>query len=429
MKKHYNIGILGLGVVGSGVVEILQAKAAHIKHITGKDAIIAKVCATDPAKARQLNLLDKYTANPDDIVNDPDIDIVVEVMGGVNPASNLIATALKNGKAVVTANKEVIAKDGAKLFDLAKEHNRGLFIEATVGGGIPVILPLKRSLSANNIFSILGIVNGTTNYILTKMSGEGRAFSEVLKEAQDLGYAEADPTNDVEGYDARYKIAILASIIFGKRVNHTDIYCEGISNISPSDIKEAHALGYEIKLIAKAAKNESGILEASVYPAFLPFNHPLASVRDAYNAIFVEGDAVGKVMFYGRGAGQMPTASAVVGDIINLISDNLKGDSLMGCLHNEYAAIAPLDQTSSQFYIRLETLEKPGVLAFLGTTFAKHNISVKSVAQHNSAQGSGVDLVLITHKTIEKDLRAAISELSKSENILSVKSIIRVIED
>jgi len=313
MHKKVSIGLLGLGTVGSGVVKVLN-KFENIE--------IKKIAVKNLDKTRNIENLNPeiLTTNPETIANDPDIQSVVEVIGGISPALELITKAIENGKHIVTANKELIAKHGKVLFNLAKKHNVVILYEAAVAGGIPIVMPIVQSLAGNKISKIAGILNGTTNYILTKMEEEGSSFEQVLKEAQDLGYAEADPAGDVQGHDAAYKVAILASIAFNKRININDIYKEGISNISPEDIKHANNFGYKIKLIA-LAQDVGEALDVRVHPMLVPKKHPLASINDVLNAVVVEGDAVGRVMFSGPGAGEFPTASSVAGDVLSLAGE------------------------------------------------------------------------------------------------------------
>jgi homoserine dehydrogenase len=327
------IGLLGCGTVGSGVVKLLEKNAATIAQRSGDEVVIRRVLEQDVDKCLALGIEpDRITSNFEDIVNDPEIDIVVELIGGIEPASTYILEAMCQGKHVVTANKDLIAVNGQALFETAEKHQVDFYFEASVGGGIPIVYPLKQSLAGNQIQQVIGILNGTTNYILTKMSRQGLDYQQVLEEAQALGYAEADPTSDVSGLDAARKIAILSSIAFNSRVTLDDVYVEGITGITAEDIRYAHELGFVIKLLAIAKENKWGQIQVRVHPAFLPANHPLAAVNDVFNAVYVQGDAVGEIMHFGRGAGQMPTASAVVGDIIEIVRNlNHQTNARIGC--------------------------------------------------------------------------------------------------
>lgn len=426
MKKA-RIGVIGLGVVGSGVVKLLQQNHALYEKRLGFPVELTLAADISQERAKELHLKpNQFVTDGFAVAKSPEVDILVETIGGTKPALDIILEAIRNGKHIVTSNKEVIAKHGEEIFDLAREKKVAVYIEATVGGGIPLILPLKRSLSANTITRIAGIVNGTTNYILTQMTEKRRNYADVLAEAQRLGYAEKDPTADVEGHDARYKIAILSSIIFGERVRYEEISCEGISQISPEDIAHGERIGYVIKLLA-TARQEKGRLEVKVHPAFLPKDHPLASVNDVFNAIFVEGDAVGQTMFYGRGAGQMPTASAVVGDVLNIASEmDHPPNRLMECIHGKGTArLAPLEEIESRFYVRLKTRDVPGVMAGIGAAFAKHHVSIQSLVQEGEGK-EFADITLITHRIKEKNFRAALREIEGLEITQKIYSVIRV---
>jgi len=422
MQKKVAIGMLGLGTVGSGVVKVLSKfNNIEIKNIAVKNI----------NKVRNIQGLNKeiITDNAEIIVNNPEIDILIEVIGGINPAFELIKKAIINGKHIVTANKELIAKHGDELFELAKKHNVVILYEAAVAGGIPIIMPLVQSLAGNKISKIAGILNGTTNYILTKMEEEGSSFEEVLKEAQNLGYAEADPAGDVEGHDAGYKIAILASIAFNKRINITDIYKEGISSISPEDIKHADEFGYKIKLIAFAQDNGEA-LDVRVHPMLVPKKHPLASIGGVLNAISVEGDAVGQVMFSGAGAGELPTASSVSGDVLAIASEIGKTECVlpsMRCKHDgTIAKMLDISETYHKYYINIEANDAPGVIGELGTICGKLKISLYSIIQQCVLEDKTASIVLLTETASEKSIQDAIKEIKSLSAFKRIKSLIRV---
>ncbi len=420
-----NIGLLGLGTVGRGVVKVLQNNSESIEKKVGRKVELKKILVRDLNKDRGIELAaDMLTDRPEDILDNPQIDIVVEVMGGIEPAKNYIIKALQDGKHVVTANKDLIALHGKELF--AAANNTDLFFEASVAGGIPIIRPLKECLAGNRLEEVMGIINGTTNYILTKMTNEGSDFEEVLKEAQDLGYAEADPTSDVGGLDAARKIAILASVAFGSRVTFNDVYVEGITNISVEDISYAHDLGYVIKLLG-IAKDINDQIEVRVHPVFIPKDHPLASVNDAFNAIFVKGDAIGEAMFYGQGAGEMPTASAVVGDIIAAARNKVYDVSgRISCTCFNEKPIKQIGEIESEFYLRLKVTDKPGVLASIAGVFGNHDVSIASVMQKSTGKNGKAEIVLISHKVKEKYLRDALQIIGGMSIVDSISSVIRV---
>ena len=388
----FKVGLLGLGTVGAGTVQILQTPDQ--RHPLLRELDIHRVGVRDLTKPRAVDLASTVmTTDLQAIVNDPEIDIIVEVMGGIEPAKTLILNAIANGKHIVTANKALIAQHSEEIFTAAEQHGVYVLLEAAVGGGIPVIEPLKQSLCANKIQRVMGIINGTTNYILTRMAKEGAEFAAVLADAQTLGYAEADPTADVEGGDAADKIAILASLAFGGRIDRSKIPCEGIRSITASEIAYAEKLGFVIKLLG-IAERSGDALAVRVHPTLLPKAHPLASVNDVYNAIVVEGDPVGQVMFYGRGAGAGPTASAVTADLLNIAAllkvgrDQAKQsdgkpmlDPLLACSHREYCTIAAPEELRSSFYARFLTQDFPGVIGKLGTCFGDHHVSLESIVQ------------------------------------------------
>ncbi|MDD2586317.1 MAG: homoserine dehydrogenase [Syntrophomonadaceae bacterium] len=421
------VGLLGCGTVGSGVVKLLGQNANTIANRTGDEIVLKRVLERNADKCLQLGVdASMITGDINDIVNDKDIDIVVELIGGIEPAFSFIIQAMKSGKHVVTANKDLIAVKGAELFATARENNVDFYFEASVAGGIPIIYPLKQSLAGNEIKEVIGILNGTTNYILTKMTKDGQDFDSVLAEAQKLGYAEADPTSDVGGFDAARKIAILASIAFNSRVTLDDVYVEGITSITSQDIKYADELGYVIKLLAITKQDEKGQIQARVHPAFLPANHPLAGVNDVFNAVFVVGDAVGEIMHYGRGAGMMPTGSAVVGDIIEISRNILHNISIrVGCTCYENKKILDINELSAKFYIRMTVKDRPGVLAGIAGVFGNNNVSIASVLQ-KTTESDRAELILITHKVQEKDLKDSLTVLKGMSIVGKIDNVIRL---
>ena len=420
------VGLIGIGTVGEGVWKVLtQNKSVIEKRVIGS-VEIKKVADRDEGKLKEAGVPEAQRTNDAyEVINDPEIDIVVELIGGIEPAKTFISAALKQGKHVVTANKDLIAAHGGELLELAEANGKNLYFEASVGGGIPIITPLKESLAGNNIQNLMGIVNGTTNYILTKMTFEGSAYDDVLSEAQRLGYAESDPTSDVGGFDSARKIAILASIAFNTRITDKDVYVEGIQKITSEDIQYAKELGYSIKLLGIAKENAEGV-EARVHPVMIPQNHPLASVNDVFNAIFVTGDAVGDTMFYGRGAGMLPTASAVVGDIIKIIRDrNPDGSSIIGCTCFENKRIKPMGEVEAKYFIRLNVADKPGVLAKIAAVFGEQCVSLASVIQKRTIENMA-QLVLITHTVKEQNIQDSLKILSTLPIVDEVANVIRV---
>ncbi|MBD2439240.1 homoserine dehydrogenase [Nostoc sp. FACHB-110] len=425
------LGLLGLGTVGTGTVQLLQDTVG--RHPLLEEIEIYRVGVRSPDKPRAVELpTSVVTTDLAAIVNDPAVDIVVEVMGGLEPARSLILQAIKNGKHVVTANKAAIARFGAEIFNAANEAGVYVMLEAAVGGGIPVIQPLKQALSVNRIHTVTGIVNGTTNYILTRMQTEGSDFGDVLADAQRLGYAEADPTADVDGLDAADKIAILASLGFGGRIRLNDVYSEGIRQVSKTDIAYAEKLGFVIKLlaIAKYQNNANSNLSVRVHPTFVPKAHPLASINGVYNAILVEGEPIGQVMFFGPGAGAGATASAVTSDILSLTaalkSNTAVPNPLLTCRHEDYCEVAPISELVTRFYARFLTKDHPGVIGKLGTCFGNHDVSLESVVQ-TGFQGALAEIVVVTHDVKEGDFRKALDEIQSLEAIDSIPSILRVL--
>ena len=426
MDRVVHVGLLGFGTVGTGVIRILQDNAALIGQRAGTAIKISKILVRDLGKNRQLAVDAEITVDPDAVIQDPDIDIVVELMGGEEPARTMMLDALNHGKHVVTANKDVMAKFGRELFAAAEANNVNLLFEASVGGGIPIIRPLKRCLAANRISEVMGIVNGTTNYMLDKMTSSGVDFASVLAEAKAKGYAEADPTADVGGWDAARKIAILASIAFGTRVSLDDVSVEGITGIEPEDIDYGRELGYVVKLLAIAQETEKGV-NARVHPAFIPLTHPLAAVRDVFNAIFIRGDAVGETMFYGRGAGSMPTASAVCADIMEAARDISHGSSnRILCTCFDEKRISPITETESPYYIRLLAEDRPGVMAAIAGAVGAQQVSLNSVIQKRRV-GSRAEIVLITYNVKDADLQLAVQTLRGLSVVNKVSTVIRVV--
>ncbi len=424
------LGILGLGTVGTGTVQLLQDSAGRHPLLQEIEIYRVGVRSLDKPRAVELST-EVLTTDLDSIVNDPAVDIVVEVIGGLEPARSLILKALSNGKHVVTANKAAIARFGAEIFTTANQAGVYVMLEAAVGGGIPVIQPLKQSLSVNRIHTVTGIVNGTTNYILTRMQTEGSNFSDVLADAQRLGYAEADPTADVDGLDAGDKIAILASLGFGGRINLQDVYTEGIRQVSKTDIAYAEKLGFVIKLLAIAKRDTpSSPLSVRVHPTLVPQAHPLASINGVYNAILVEGEPIGQVMFFGPGAGAGATASAVTSDILNLVAvlktNTAVANPLLTCGHQEYCQIAPMAELITRFYARFLTNDQPGVIGKLGTCFGNYGVSLESIVQ-TGFQGELAEIVVVTHDVREGNFRQALAEIRDLSAIESIPSLLRVL--
>ncbi|MTI60689.1 MAG: homoserine dehydrogenase [Firmicutes bacterium] len=422
------IGLLGLGTVGSGVFSILEKHAETIKRKVGTDLKIEKVLVKDKDKQRDLDFDDQIlTDDIDEIINNEDIDLLVELIGGENPAYDYIIAALNSGKSVVTANKLVIAKYEQEIMGLAREKGVQINYEGSVAGGIPVIRPLKESFAANKIERLYGILNGTTNYILTKMTNEEREFDEVLAEAQSLGYAERDPHSDISGADAAYKISILSSIAFETSIDINGVYVEGIEGIELEDIKLAEELGYVIKLLAIAKYHEDG-LDVRVHPAFISKEHPLALVNDVYNAIYLHGDAVGDVMSYGQGAGRMPTASAVVADIMQAARDiyyqRPEVDNLDSIYNHDLVNIS---QVENSFYLRLQVKDKPGVLAQITKIFGENQVSLASVIQKHRLSEI-VPIVLVTHQVKEENINKSLTAIKGLDDVISIKNLIRVEE-
>lgn len=422
--ERIRLGQIGCGTVGSGVVRILRDNSADISTRTGCEIAIKRIAVKDFSDPRYVDVPEEMiTTDAMSVLCDPEIDIVVEVMGGIEPARRFIMEAISRGKHVVTANKELMSTHGGEILAMATDKGVDVAYEASVGGGIPILLPLKNSLAGNFISNILGIVNGTTNYVLTRMTEEGLSFSQALAKAQALGYAEPDPGNDVEGKDAAAKLAILASIAFNSRVTLDDVYAEGITSITAEDISFAGDLGYVIKLLA-VAKNEPDGISVRVHPTMIVSNHPLASVRDENNAIFVSGDAVGELMFYGKGAGSLPAASAVVGDVIGISRNMLSGGHMVGCTCFYEKRIKDMKDIVSRYFMIFEVPDKPGVLARIAGVFGDNQVSIKSVIQHG--MGREARIVLITHAVKEERILATVEGLEGLEVVSRIASLIRV---
>lgn len=415
MAKQVNIGIIGLGNIGSAVASNLRKNHSVILNNTGIDIKVKKVC-----DVRKVKTPFPSTRNPMDIIKDPNISVVVEAIGGVNPALKFILAALNNGKHVVTPNKEVIAKHMKEILAAARKNRVRIMFEGAVGGGIPIIQPLKESLAANKIEQVYGIVNGTTNYILSKMMEEQMEFSEALKRAQEKGYAEPDPTADIKGYDACYKAAILASVAFGAEVNWKDVYFEGITRISQDDIQYASDIGYVIKLLA-IAQRVNNKLDVRVHPALVGRTHPLASVSENFNAIYVKGSPIGQLMFYGPGAGGGPTASAIISDIIQIA----KGGKRKGAKLRKIK-IKKITDIECRYYIRLQVPDRPGVLAGIAKVFAGKKVSIDAVLQKETI-GNIATLVILVHSVPEKNLKAALKIIAKLPVVRKVSNLIRII--
>lgn len=422
--RKIKLALLGLGTVGTGVYKLIHMRSDVMEQTIGAQLEIKKILVHNINKKREGIDPSLLTDDWKEIITDDEIQIVVEVIGGFEPARTMILEALRAGKNVVSANKDLIAEQGRELLDTAQEAGKDFLFEAAVAGGIPIIRPLKQCLAANEISDVLGIVNGTTNYILTKMFEDGMEFSDALKKAQELGYAEADPTADVEGLDAGRKVAIMASIAFHSRVVFQDVYTEGISKITAADIAYAKEFDSVIKLLGVARNTETGI-EAGVYPVMLNKDHPLASVRNSFNAVFIHGDAVDDAMFYGRGAGEMPTASAVAGDVIDVARDIAYGcTGRISCTCYRQLPVKPFGEVENKFFIRMQVQNRPGVLAQIATVFGEHEVSIARVVQKHVHEEQA-ELVIVTEKVKELYMKDALDELGRMENIFEVSSVIR----
>ncbi|MFM8191576.1 MAG: homoserine dehydrogenase [Candidatus Nanopelagicus sp.] len=422
--KTLKVGMLGCGNVGSQIARLLVANKADLASRSGAQLELVKVAVKDLKTKRDGVSNALLTDDAASIVNDPEIDLIIEVIGGISPAKELILTSFKNGKSVVTANKALLAQEGAALYQAASEANVDLYYEAAVAGAIPILRPLRESLVGDHVKRIMGIVNGTTNYILTKMDESGTAFEDALKQAQLLGFAEANPTADVEGIDASDKAAILASLAFHSRVTSKDVYREGITKITATDVKVAKAMDLVIKLLAITELTTSGEISVRVHPALISRTHPLASVRESYNAVFVEAESAGQMMFYGKGAGGEPTASAVLGDLVAIARHKVAGG--IGPKESDYASlkIAPIGETKTRYLIRLNVADKPGVLESVAHVFATHSVSIQTVRQ--TGAGDRAELIIMTHTSNESALSATVKELGNLPVVTDVASVLRV---
>ena len=419
------IALLGMGTVGGGVYEIIERQKEEMPFKIGAALEVVKVLVRNKAKYADRIPAEKLTDVWEDVIGDDSIEIVVEVMGGIEPARTYIKAALEKGKHVVTANKDLMAMHGHELLELAGEHHCDLLFEAAVAGGIPIIRPLKQCLAGNNITEIMGIINGTTNFILTKMKEDGMDFGEALQLATDLGYAEADPTADIEGYDAGRKLAIMASIAFHTSVTFDDVFTEGITKITAKDMRYAKEMGCSIKLLGIAKNTETGI-EVKVHPTMIPENHPLAAVNDSFNAVFVHGDAVDDAMFYGRGAGALPTGSAVVGDIMDVARNMLfHCNGRIGCSCYKNLPIKQIGDTTSRYYIRMRLEDRAGTLAAMAGVFAENDASIAILLQKETIENDA-EIVVVTHEVAEKKFMDAIKKFSSMEMVKEISSIIRV---
>jgi len=429
MRNKINIGLIGFGTIGSGVAKFLIERRGLLLKRSGIDFDLVKVCDKDLSSKRDVKLpKGMLTKDAAEIINDPDIHIVVELIGGIHPAKEMVMKALSMGKHVVTANKLLLAAEGSEIFQKARDLNREIYFEASVAGGIPIIKSIREGMVGNRFFSIFGILNGTSNYILSSMSGQGSSFKAALKEAQVKGYAEKDPSLDIKGLDSSHKLAILSLLAFGKRVELNDIYVEGIEDISNLDIQYARELGYVIKLLAIAKRYEDG-LEVRVHPTLLPSEYLLSSVSGAYNAIFIETDLVGKQLFYGQGAGKLPTASAVISDIVDI-------GYKINCGKNSAKAVMPkdteikrlkkMDDVVTRYYAHFSAIDKPGVLANIADLLGRHNISIASVVQKERMEAHIVPIVMLTHEAREKDMQVALSKINRLSAIKKKSVIIRL---
>ena len=422
--KTLKVGMLGAGVVGSQIARLLIANKSDLASRAGANLELVSIAVKDSRLKRDGIPAALITNDAKSIVNDPQIDLVIEVIGGIDPAKELILTALKNGKSVVTANKALLAKHGAELYAAADKANVDLYYEAAVAGAIPILRPLRESLVGDHVIRVMGIVNGTTNYILTKMDENGAAFADALKEAQALGFAESDPSADIEGFDAAAKAAILAGLAFHSRVTDNDVYREGISKITAADVKVAKAMEMVIKLLAIAELTPEGAVSVRVHPALISRTHPLASVRDSFNAVFVEAKSAGQMMFYGKGAGGEPTASAILGDLVAVARHKVTGG--IGPKESDYAdlKIAQIGQTKTRYLIRLNVADKPGVLESVAHVFASHQVSIQTVRQ--TGAGDKAELIVMTHSSNESSLSATVKDLKNLPAVTDVASVLRV---
>lgn len=430
--KEIKVGLLGLGTIGTGVAKLLMTNAGLISAKVGARITLKKIADLDITTDRGITLPDGVlTTNADEVLTDPEISVVIELIGGYEPAKRFVLKAIENGKHVVTANKALLALHGEEIYKAAADKGVEVLFEAAVAGGIPVISAIRGNMAANNFSTVFGILNGTCNYILTRMTDEGADFAAVLKNAQELGYAEADPTFDIEGVDTAHKLALLVSLCFGTRVTFGDIHTEGISSLSSADIKFARDFGYKIKLLA-IGKRDGNRVEARVHPTMIPVNNPLADVNGAFNAIRFTGDFIGPVMFYGRGAGMDPTASAVVGDIIEIARNIMAGIGRrcapLGYRDDAVAnlALKPMGEIESKYYIRFSAVDRPGVLAKISGVLGSYNISIESMVQSARMAGEEVPIVIMTHEALERDIRKALDEIDTFDIIMRKSQLIRI---
>ncbi|MGZ7119206.1 MAG: homoserine dehydrogenase [Methanobacterium sp.] len=429
MKDIYNIGLIGFGTIGSGVVETFNRNLDLMEGKVGTKIRLKKVVDLDIETDRGIKI-DRTILSTDvnDILEDPEIDIVIELIGGYEPAKSFILKAMSEGKHVVTANKALIAKHWEEILDVANKNNVRICFEASVGGGVPLLIPLNESLAANRIQSIYGIINGTANYILTKMTDEGLDFEDVLKEAQEKGYAEQDPTFDIEGHDTAQKLIILTILGFGIYVKQERFHVEGISKIQQDDIEFiTNEMGYSIKLLA-ISRIENGELEVRVHPTLIPQDHLLASVNDVFNGVYIVGDIVGPVMMYGQGAGMMPTASAVVGDCLDIIG-NMERKNIYGPAGTEVKQIKNINDIKSKYYLRLTAVDKPGVLYTISGILSKYNISIEAMTQKKRDEGQEVPIFMVMHESLEKNMNDAVKEINELDFVKDDTLFVRVLED
>lgn len=422
------VGLVGTGTVGGGCLDILRNHKEEFKRHFGIDIELTRVCSRQPEVAEAYGLGNIFTTDFHEVIEDPEVDLVIELIGGTTFAKEVVIGALQNGKSVVTANKALMASCGEEVMSLAEEKGVEIAFEASVGGAIPIIVPLKHSLIANRIDSIMGIVNGTTNYMLTRMDEDGMSYEDALKEAQERGFAEADPTADVDGLDAAAKIAILASIAFNSRVTMNQVFTEGIRRISPVDLAMAHEMGYAVKLLAHAYRSDGGI-DVRVHPTMIPESHQLATVNGVFNAIYTVGDAAGENMFFGEGAGAGPAASAVMGDVLEVARHLQMGiKPIVGCTCTDELPILSVEDLHTKYYIRFVVADRSGVLASAADIFAKYDVSVKTVTQRGNAARDDVDLVFVTHTAEERNVRKAIDDILALEGVVTggFPSVIRV---
>lgn len=422
------VGLVGTGTVGGGCLDILRNHKEEFKRHFGIDIELTRVCSRQPEVAESYGLSDIFTTDFHEVIEDSEVDLVIELIGGTTFAKEVVIGALQNGKSVVTANKALMASCGEEVMSLAEEKGVEIAFEASVGGAIPIIVPLKHSLIANRIDSIMGIVNGTTNYMLTRMDEDGMSYEDALKEAQERGFAEADPTADVDGLDAAAKIAILASIAFNSRVTMNQVFTEGIRRISPVDLAMAHEMGYAVKLLAHAYRSDEGI-DVRVHPTMIPESHQLATVNGVFNAIYTVGDAAGENMFFGEGAGAGPAASAVMGDVLEVARHLQMGiKPIVGCTCTDELPILSVEDLHTKYYIRFVVADRSGVLASAADIFAKYDVSVKTVTQRGNAARDDVDLVFVTHTAEERNVRKAIDDILALEGVVTggFPSVIRV---